>query len=134
MAEDISKKLRKHRRNQTKKALKKVIVDAGDMPIYIYVVFSAIWITVSSALYTWSNSYSIWYEAIEEGAGSYVIYGFVVYSLIIFILVMTFGFGSIWCFQYHRKLIEKGAKKKKGYLGEIIEEINTDLNKKKGDK
>ena len=134
MAENLTKKLKNHRRNQTKKALRKIIIDLGDMPIYIFVVISAVWITISSVLYSYARNYSLFNELIEEGFGSAVIESFALFSLIVFILWMTFGFGAIWCFQYHRKLIEKGAKKKKGYLGEIIDEINADLDKKKGDK
>jgi hypothetical protein len=90
--------------------------------------------TVSASLFTWSKNYTLFSDAIELGLGSTVIYGFVIYGLLIFILVMTFGFGSIWCFQLHRKFIEKGESKKKGYLTEIVEEINKDVEKKKGDK
>lgn len=115
------KSYREMRKKRQKALLKRIIIDMGSVPIALYVVVSSFWIAISSILYIYSTNYSAFNMFFLHGLGADVVYAFVSFGILIFILTITLGIGCVFIYRANVLLFERGEKKTKSYIEEILE-------------
>jgi hypothetical protein len=120
----MEKKERDYKEMRKKKhvaLLKRLIVDMGSLPIAFYIAVSAIWIAVSSCLYAYSTNYQLYNILFREGFGNDIISGFVYFGILVFIVVLVIGIGCTGIYRANVLLLERGEKKTKSYLAEVLQ-------------
>jgi hypothetical protein len=116
---DEYKRLRNERWNKT---IRKSVFNFGDLPIFAFVSFSAIWVSISTSMYVYSINYQLFQKYISQGFGSSVIFAFALLTLLMFIVWFIFGSWCMSIFHAHVLLQKKEDKKRKTYVEKLIGE------------
>jgi len=111
------------RREKQLHILKKLFVNLGDLPLFLYITISSVWITISTILYVYQTNASLFNEATEIGLGTSVVLGFTFLGIMMLFAWIGFGWMSVEVYKTQLRLFNKGEKKMRGYLVKLVDEI-----------
>lgn len=116
--EEIYKKVRQ---KKVKDIIKRSIIELGDVPIFLFMILSSMWVAVSTSLYVYSLNYPLHKILVNSGGGHLVIMSFSLLTLFMFFVWLVLG---SWCIAFYKAhvLVQKKEKKRKTYIDRLMGE------------
>lgn len=108
------------RREKQSRILKRLVVNMGEMPLVLYILFSSLWITISSVYYVYYVAYHEINELFMIGGGGRFLSGFVFFGLMMFICWVGMGLFAVWIYKARLRLLAKGEKPVEGIISKLL--------------
>ena len=108
------------RREKQSRILKRLVVNMGEMPLVLYILFSSLWITISSVYYVYYVAYHEINELFMIGSGGRFLSGFVFFGLMMFSCWVGMGLFAVLIYKARLRLIAKGEKPARGLINKLL--------------